>query len=338
MGRSAARALLLTWVLTVPGCGPPKPPPPKVIGEAYVVPETLTLRKEIAAASGSAGALKRGDKVEILARRRRMVQARSGAVTGWIEENQLLSMEVHRRIEAASRQSTGRPSLGVYRARDVLNIHIDPQRASPSFYRLKEEEKVELLGRQVVERSAGAFDEWSLVRTAEGRAGWVLARMIDADIPDEVAQYAEGRRITSYFALSEVIDGDQVKKVWLWTTVERSLEPFDFDSFRVFNWGRRRHRYETAKIERGLKGYFPVTADGNVKTRHGLGPGFSFVVEKKDGKRYRRRYVMVGHVVYLWTEEAAPLPAPAKVEAPPPEPPPPEPRWLTRLWQRIRGR
>ena len=39
-------------------------------------------------------------------------------------------------------------------------------------------------------------------------------------IPDEVAQYAEGHRIVSYFALGETQDGDQKKTTWLWTTVE----------------------------------------------------------------------------------------------------------------------
>jgi hypothetical protein len=199
----------------------------------------------------------------------------------------------------------------------MLNVHVEPQRSSPTIYQLKEEETVDLLSRRVVERTAGApagppsqekgrqYDDWCLVRTMTGSAGWVLARVIDAGIPDEAAQYAEGRRITSYFALGEVADGTQVKKIWLWTTIERGLEPHDFDSFRVFNWGRRRHRYETAAIERNLKGFFPVAVTPKVETRFGAGPGFSIVVEKKDRRRYTRRYVMIGHVVRLYAEEPA---------------------------------
>ena len=61
-------------------------------------------------------------------------------------------------------------------------------------------------------------------------------------IPDDVAQYAEGRRITSYFPLGETKDGNTVKKSWLWTTVEHGLAPYDFDSLRVFIWNSRRHR------------------------------------------------------------------------------------------------
>jgi SH3-like domain-containing protein len=41
-------------------------------------------------------------------------------------------------------------------------------------------------------------DDWYLVRTHDGKAGWVLARQISLSIPDEVAQYAEGHVITGY--------------------------------------------------------------------------------------------------------------------------------------------
>src|SRR5205814_683495 len=47
-------------------------------------------------------------------------------------------------------------------------------------------------------------DDWTLVRTASGESGWILSRRVVIAIPDEVAQYAEGRRITSYFSLGEV--------------------------------------------------------------------------------------------------------------------------------------
>ena len=344
-------ALAVLWLCA---CQPQKPPPAKPIGEAYVVPDTLPLRREIALSSGVAGTARRGEKVDIMARRRRFVKVRTpGGAEGWTEEGQLLTPELHQRLDLASKEAGALPSLGVYRARDALNVHLEPYRWSPSFYRLKESEKVDLLGRRVMERTSGppgpapapagkpaAYDEWNLVRTPEGQVGWVLARTIDADIPDEVAQYAEGRRITSYFALSEVTDGDQVKKAWLWTTTERSLEVHDFDSIRVFNWGRRKHRYETAHIERGLKGYCPVLVTKRVETKYGAGPGFSFGLEKKDGQRYTRRYVMVGHLVRMYAEEPVAAPAPAASTELPAEPvaKPPEPSWWQKLWNRLRRR
>lgn len=43
------------------------------------------------------------------------------------------------------------------------------------------------------------MDDWTLVRLPDRKAGWVLTRMLVMAIPDEVAHYAEGKRITSYF-------------------------------------------------------------------------------------------------------------------------------------------
>jgi uncharacterized protein YgiM (DUF1202 family) len=150
-----------------------------------------------------------------------------------------------------------------------------------------------------------ATDDWSLIRSSTGQSGWVLTRRLAMAIPDEVAQYAEGRRIVSYFSLGEVADGDQKKRNWLWTTIADGVHPYDFDSFRVFIWSLRRHRYETAYIERNIRGYAPVVI-GDVELAAPRGkdvtaaskyPGFSICLEKKDGMRYRRSYAFLTNVV-----------------------------------------
>jgi hypothetical protein len=114
--------------------------------------------------------------------------------------------------------------------------------------------------------------------------------MLSMSIPDEVAQYAEGHRITSYFPLSQVQDGDTMKSNWLWTTIVKGLEPYEFDSFRVFIWSRNHHRYETSHIERNIVGHFPV----QVEKSGGL-PRFSLLVEGVDGHLYRKTYVLDGN-------------------------------------------
>jgi hypothetical protein len=149
------------------------------------------------------------------------------------------------------------------------------------------------------DKTPAPLDEWSLVRTASGQSGWVLTRRLVMAIPDEVAQYAEGHRIVSYFSLGEVRDGDEKKTTWLWTTIGAGTEAYDFDSFRVFVWSQRRHHYETAYIERNLKGYAPVLIEevefsqrAKVKGEPVKYPGFSICIEKKDGQRYRREYAL----------------------------------------------
>jgi hypothetical protein len=188
------------------------------------------------------------------------------------------------------------------------------------------------------------MDDWSLIRDDAGHSGWVLTRRLVMAIPDEVAQYAEGRRICSYFPLGETRDGDKLKQSWLWTTVEKGLEPHDFDSFRVFVWSLRRHRYETAHIERNLKGFFPVlthtVAPPKGRDSAAKVPGFSLLVEKKDGLRYRRSYAFVENRVRFSSEERvdtrsdAPEASPKQPDSKP-SPSPPGDSLMTRMKHRL---
>ena len=129
----------------------------------------------------------------------------------------------------------------------------------------------------------GPVDDWTLIRAENGQSGWVLTSGLFLAIPDEVAQYAEGRRITSYFSIGKVQDGAVQKDIWLWTTSEKLGEDHDFDGYRVFTWSLRHHRYETAYIQRRERGFFPVLA----KTGE-----FSVCLEGDDGSRVRKQYVL----------------------------------------------
>lgn len=134
-----------------------------------------------------------------------------------------------------------------------------------------------------------AKEDWTLVRTRDGQSGWVLTTRVYMSIPDEVAQYAEGHRIMSYFSLGSVQDGDQRKDTWLWTTAVGLGEDHDFDGYRIFSWNLRRHRYETTYIQRRERGYFPVLVKGST---------FSVCLETPDGaSRVRKEYSLDGHVV-----------------------------------------
>ena len=37
-------------------------------------------------------------------------------------------------------------------------------------------------------------------RYPEGHVGWVLSRMVDLDVPMEIAQYAEGQRTVAFLS------------------------------------------------------------------------------------------------------------------------------------------
>ena len=171
---------------------------------------------------------------------------------------------------------------------------------------------------------------------ADVKAGWVLSRMLQMSIPDEVAQYAEGHRITAYVALGDVRDKrrNEAKPNWLWTTASTGQLPYEFDSFRVFVWSTQRHRYETAHIERNIKGYYPVeTQDVPGQDEK----AFSLVLRDKDGTLYKRTYAFSGFHVRMIAKtpyQSAPaLPEVRGVRSfdPDPVPPPSESSWRQKL-------
>ena len=109
-----------------------------------------------------------------------------------------------------------------------------------------------------------AMEDWWLVRDSQGRVGWMMARRIDVDVPDEVAQYAEGQKMVAAYLLRKVYDPGSSfadKQAPEYVTVLNPYQeglPYDFNQVRVFTWDTRRHRYETAFRQRNLQGYLPV--------------------------------------------------------------------------------
>ncbi|HVY93540.1 MAG TPA: SH3 domain-containing protein, partial [Bryobacteraceae bacterium] len=344
--RAVFGCVILAAALLLGGCGSDDERAPS-IGDAYIGPATLNLRKEIDTKSPTVAVTHHGDHVEIVGRRRLWYKVRTDkGIEGWTEDRQLLDKAQMLRIRKLAEQTAGPPSQGKATTYDLLNVHSEPSRTSTSFVQVKEKEVFEVIAHRVTARNTKqpkrqlthptpkstappkkakkdavppppgpaapeppvdwialsrergvdadadtppvAQDDWSLIRTASGQTGWVLTSRVYMLIPDEVAQYAEGHRIVSYASIGKIDDNGQQKDIWLWTTIESLGQDYDFDSYRVFVWSLRHHRYETAYIQRRERGYLPVLA------KEGW---FSVCVEDKNGDRIRRDYTMTGNTV-----------------------------------------
>ena len=187
-------------------------------------------------------------------------------------------------------------------------------------------------------------DNWSLVRMPGGQTGWVLTRRLTMAIPDEVAQYAEGHRIVSYFALGGTEENGERKPTWLWTTIGGSGHPYDFDSFRVFVWSLRHHRYETAYVAHNVEGFEPVLVKqveyGGKGVSNGKYPGFAVCVQRRDGEKQSEEFALLGNIVRPAGQQPCPPPPALTGPAgttPLPDAPAPQGRTLT-WWQKLKAR
>ncbi len=146
---------------------------------------------------------------------------------------------------------------------------------------------------------AKPMDDWWLVRDQQGHVGWVLARMVDLDIPLDVAQYAEGQRIQAAFVLNTV--QDEVKgatpQYLVLLNENKDGIPYDFNQVRVFTWNLKRHRYETGYREHFIVGYFPAKVSTEDFGKEGVMPVFTIRKQNADGSIGERKYRVIGNIV-----------------------------------------
>jgi hypothetical protein len=144
------------------------------------------------------------------------------------------------------------------------------------------------------------MEDWWLVRGSQGHSGWVLAHMIDIDVPLEIAQYAEGQRIVAFFPLTSVHDSELNKDVPYYLvlmTEPRDGMPFDYNQIRVFSWNNRKHRYETAYRQRNVFGLLPVSVGRQTFENLGDQPTFTIHVKDENGSSAEQKYRLDGVIV-----------------------------------------
>jgi len=277
-----------------------------------------TLRDRVAAVYNKTGAVSNGEKVDILehAHNGRFVRVRDArGEEGWLEQRYLAGEPVFQAFQQLGRQNVAITSQAVATTRADLNMHLAPSRDSEHLFQLKEGEKLQLLKRATTPKSdkpegaapatvaaqtpaPAAYEDWWLVRDAQNRYGWVLARMVDLDVPLEVAQYAEGQRIVAAFVLNNVPDaGKPVAQYLLLLNEPKDGMPQDFNQLRVFTWNPKRHHYETAYREHNLFGVLPAHAGTANFGKEGMLPTFTVQLREGSGSLEDREYKLNGVMV-----------------------------------------
>lgn len=233
-----------------------------------------------------------------------------------MEQRYLVSKSVYDAVQKLAEQMRDQPVQASGVAHNQTNIHLEPGRDADHLYQVDQGAKLAVMKRASTPKSlpggqgqaltagktaaakggqppapAPAMEDWWLVRDEAGHVGWVLARMVDVDIPIEIAQYSEGQRTVAAFVLDEVTDGEKkVPQYLVLLTENKDGMPFDFNQIRVFTWNVKRHRYETAYRERNLNGVLPVTISHETFDKEGDLPTFVVRVKGDAGNVIERKY------------------------------------------------
>jgi SH3-like domain-containing protein len=303
--------ILLAASLSLSACGRNRA---RVLEIAYVAVPQAVLRDHVAAVFVKTGAVKNGQRLEVLDRERRFVKVRAASgEEGWIEQRFLASQLVYDGFQKLAEQERADPVQASGTTRNDTNLHLTPGRDTDHLYQLNQGSKVILLKRATADKvtpivlpkptsasSSGsltgrtpgiAMEDWWLIRDQQGRVGWLLARMVDLDVPLEIAQYSEGQHLVAFFVLDQVSDADKkVPQYLVLFTEPRDGLPFDYNQIRVFTWNVRRHRYETAYREHKLNGVLPVTISLESFGKEGTLPTFLLRVKDDSGGIIERKY------------------------------------------------
>jgi hypothetical protein len=299
----------------------------RVLEVNYVSAAQATLRDQVATVYNHVGTVKNGERVEVLEREKRFSRVRTAdGIEGWIEQRYLVGQQTYDGLQRLTQDNLSDPVQSPGVLRNESNLHLTPGRETEHLYQLPAGAKVSVLKRATAEKQPGTapvpaklegrasggkassgpvLEDWWLARDAGNRVGWVLARMVDLDVPLEVAQYAEGQRFVAFFVLNQVWDaskegtdkGKNVSQYLCVLTEPHDGLPYDYDQIRVFTWNTKKHRYETAYREHGLNGVLPVTVTSEDFDKEGTLPVFILRVKDDSGNITERKYKMNSPIV-----------------------------------------
>lgn len=249
---------------------------------AYAGDRQVTLWNTTAQVREPVATVAFGDRLDVLNRFQDEVQVRTiKGATGWVSERELLSSELWDTARALAAKAEEMPVEARGHTRVLGNLHVEPGRDAPRLRQLNRDLPVDVLLRQPADvpepnhsaanpeagtsRPAKKEDWWLVLAHTpdQGRvAGWILGRFIELDVPSPLPDYASsaGMRIVSWFELNHVKDvaGNPKPQYLVLGAKGPEGHACDFTQLRVYTWGLKHDRYETAFVDTSACGKLPV--------------------------------------------------------------------------------
>lgn len=283
---------------------------------AYVVPDALPVVDTTAVIRRVLVTYHSGQAVRVAARIGEWAKLDlPGGQTGWVKQKELIGGAAYDEGQALLKGLEQRQAQANGHTNEAVNLHLSPSRRTLKLGEFNAGQHVKIYDRRLVAKSVesgspagpSATDVWYLV-SGGGRGGWILGRFVDLDIPAGLSAYAQGVNMVAWLRLDTVNDGG--RQVPQYLAADRiGVENFDFNHIRVFTWWVKRHKYVTAYVESGAKGYFPI-----IVTHNGGVPYFRLRLVDDQGDKFQKIYGLYDTIVRPlgtvdgWKSTAMPLP------------------------------
>ncbi len=249
---------------------------------AYAGNRQITLYNTTAQVREPVTTVSFGDRLDVLNRYQDEVEVRTrNGATGWVSDRELLSSELWEKARQLAIKAGQMPVEARGHTRVLSNLHVDPGRDTPRIRQLNKDIPLDLIARQPLEvqsnrpaveeetsastSSAKKEDWWLIVAHTpeqETVAGWLLARFVELEVPAPLPDYASaaGMRAVAWFEINHVNDsaGNPKTQYLLVGTKGPEGQACDFTQLRVYTYGSKRDRYETAFVDSNVCGKLPV--------------------------------------------------------------------------------
>jgi hypothetical protein len=281
-----------------------------------------------------------GDPFVVLGRSGNTLQVRTAkGVEGWVALSDVLPADLWQKAQALTAEAHKKPVQAAAHTKVLTNLRLDPGRDAALIFQLGRDTPISLLERRVMDRPATRTanqsddddssaepattkkEDWLLVlahtKDQGDFAGWVVGHFVAMDLPQPLPDYtaSAGMRVTGWMELNRVAAQGQPRAQYLVFGTRGSEGDFcDFSTLRVYTWGAKRERYETAFVDSGFCAQMPVEV--TPASQLGGDATFRFMTIGESGKQ-ERAYRMHQTLVRRTDENHAKRRAKVKAKAKP---------------------
>ncbi len=265
-----------------------------------------------------------GDRFDVLERSGTTLQVRTAkGVEGWVSTNDVLPSDLWQKAQALTAAARTKLVQALAHTKVLTNLRVDPGRDGARIFQLGRDTSIALLERRVMDVvstspaapsapvSTGAppapapdddsssaepattkKEDWLLVlahtKDQGDFAGWVVGRFVAMDLPQPLPDYTSsaGMRVSGWSELNRVAAAGAPRPQYLvFGTRGSEGDICDFTTLRVYTWGAKRNRYETAFVDSNFCGQMPVKMTPGAQL--GGDASFSFMTLGESGKQER---------------------------------------------------